>query len=158
MKNRFLRYVLVMVFASSCFVFSQDSFVLKGQEVYKKRCFGCHGQEGDVKAFGVSRKLVDLTAAELTERFKVLSDKKMQGVGGASGTMHKQISAVSKDEYEAVLAYVISVFAKADDKKSSNTTTKQDTSKTTVPSAATPNRSQGQLKLVVTANGTSISQ
>ncbi|MDR0408369.1 MAG: cytochrome c [Campylobacteraceae bacterium] len=113
MKNRFFKCVVTMVFLSCCFLFSQDNSTVEGQEIYKKRCLGCHGHSGDVKAFGVSRKLIELTASEMTDRLKVLSDKRMQGVGGASGTMHKQISAVNQEEYEAVLEYIISAFAQS---------------------------------------------
>ncbi|MDR0580458.1 MAG: c-type cytochrome [Campylobacteraceae bacterium] len=119
MKSMFLKRVMIMFFLSSCFVFSQDSSIAKGEAVYKKRCFGCHGAAGDIKAFGISRKLTELSSEEIMERLKTLSDKKMQGIGGASETMHKQIAAVNKEEYEAVSAYIISVFAKKD-----NTTTK----------------------------------
>ncbi|MDR2342361.1 MAG: cytochrome c [Campylobacteraceae bacterium] len=124
MKNIFLKHIIVIFFLSSCFVFSENSSIAKGEDIYRKRCFGCHGSTGNIKAFGVSRKLIELSSKEMTERLKTLSDKKMQSVGGASGTMHKQISAVNKEEYEAVLAYVISVFAKADIENAVNSTTK----------------------------------
>jgi mono/diheme cytochrome c family protein len=117
---------MVIFFLSNCFLFSQDNSISKGQEVYKKRCIGCHGPSGDVKAFGVSRKLTELTASEMADRLKVLSDKKMQGIGGASGTMHKQISAVSKEEYEAVLAYIISAFVTMGAEGSTNISLSQD--------------------------------
>ncbi|MDR3178303.1 MAG: cytochrome c [Campylobacteraceae bacterium] len=152
MKNKFLKYIVVVVLLSGCFVFAQDDSAAKGEEVYKKRCFGCHGSAGDIKAFGVSRKLIDLSAKDVAERLKTLSDKKMQGVGGASGTMHKQISAVSKEEYEAVLSYVTFTFAKKDADDSSNVSEQE---KNTTKASSS---SQGQLKMVVTPNGTTVSQ
>ncbi|MDR1285450.1 MAG: cytochrome c [Campylobacteraceae bacterium] len=160
MKNGFLKCILVTVFLSNCFLFSQSNSAVDGQEVYKKRCVGCHGPSGDVKAFGVSRKLTELTAGEMANRLKALSDKKMQGVGGASGTMHKQISAVSKEEYEAVLAYITSAFAAISVESSMDTSLEQNKTATNVNIAANPttNRSQNQLRLVVTQDGNSITQ
>jgi mono/diheme cytochrome c family protein len=84
----------------------KDALTL-GESVYKKRCFGCHGSEGEVKAFGISRKLTEITSDETSEKLKAFTDKKLQGIGGATETMHKQVTAISKQEYDAVLDYVL---------------------------------------------------
>ena len=86
---------------------SKKNTLALGESIYKKRCFGCHGSEGEIKAFGISRKLTDIPADETSEKLKAFTDKKLQGIGGATETMHKQVTAINKQEYEAVLEYVL---------------------------------------------------
>jgi cytochrome c553 len=77
-----------------------------GKSLFKRKCTGCHGDEGDINAFGISRKLGQMSSAEITERLKAFTDKKIQTHGGVSAVMSKQAAMLSKSEYEAILKYL----------------------------------------------------
>jgi len=77
----------------------------EGKNLFKKKCMGCHGDEGGINAFGISRKLAQMSSAEITERLKSFTDKK-QTHNGASAVMSRQASTLSKAESEAIIKYI----------------------------------------------------
>ncbi|MDR2100349.1 MAG: c-type cytochrome [Campylobacteraceae bacterium] len=83
-----------------------------GEQIFKKTCSGCHGKDGRTQAFGISRKLIEIPAAEMGERLMLFhSDKNLQSSGGVSGVMSKQTATLKKDELGSVLLYIQKNFA-----------------------------------------------
>ncbi|MDR2636166.1 MAG: c-type cytochrome [Campylobacteraceae bacterium] len=97
---------------------TEDNSTLTGEQIFKKRCSGCHGKDGKTQAYGISRKLVEIPASEIGDRLTLFhSDKNLQSSGGVSGVMSKQVSTLEKQEFESVLSYVKSNFAVDKDKQ-----------------------------------------
>lgn len=89
------------------------SDALNGEEVYKKKCLGCHGTGGTTPAFGISRKLVDLTKVELKDKLKSYTAPDVVNSKGVTAVMGKQTAKLNKQEYDDVLEYITS-FASED--------------------------------------------
>lgn len=96
----------------SCSLFAHEAENSIGEQIFKKRCAGCHGKDGNTQAYGISRKLVEMPAAEMGDRLTLFhNDKNLQNSGGVSGVMSKQTSDLSKEEFSGVLLYIQQNFA-----------------------------------------------
>ncbi|MFV0481730.1 MAG: c-type cytochrome [Campylobacteraceae bacterium] len=92
------------------FLFSQEA--INGEDIYKKRCLGCHGPNGQTPAFGISRLLVDLDSKEMADKLKSYTATSVVSGGGVTAVMGKQTARLTKPEYDAVLKYISENFAK----------------------------------------------
>ncbi|MDR2789380.1 MAG: c-type cytochrome [Campylobacteraceae bacterium] len=118
MKSILLKIIFICTLIP-CSLFAQGADNSIGEQLFKKRCSGCHGKDGNTQAYGISRKLVEIPAAEMSDRLTLFhSDKNLQSSGGVSGVMSKQTSNLSKEEFGGVLLYIQQNFAvdKATDK------------------------------------------
>ncbi|MDR1614661.1 MAG: c-type cytochrome [Campylobacteraceae bacterium] len=113
MKSIFLKIVFTCtVIAMPCSSFAQEAEDDTGRQIFSKKCSGCHGKDGNTAAFGISRKLVEISASEMGERLSLFStDKNLQNAGGVSGVMSKQVAMLNKQEFESVLLYIKQNFA-----------------------------------------------
>ncbi|MDR2081906.1 MAG: c-type cytochrome [Campylobacteraceae bacterium] len=118
MKSILLKIIFICILMP-CSLFAQEAENRTGEQIFKKICSGCHGKDGNTQAFGISRKLVEIPAAEMSDRLTLFySDKNLQSSGGVSGVMSKQTSNLNKEEFNGVLLYIQQNFAadKAADK------------------------------------------
>ncbi|MDR0762555.1 MAG: c-type cytochrome [Campylobacteraceae bacterium] len=109
--------LLKIIFICLCIIIPCSSFAQEAEEdiggqIFKKRCAGCHGKDGKVQAYGISRKLVEISSAEMNDRLILFnSDKNLQNSGGVSAVMSKQTSNLNQQEFNSVLLYVQQNFA-----------------------------------------------
>lgn len=82
-----------------------------GAEIYKKKCSGCHGIDGNTPAYGISRKLTELDTSELRDKLKYYTSRVIIESKGVTAVMGKQTAKLNSTEYKDVLDYITSVFA-----------------------------------------------
>ncbi|MDR1008438.1 MAG: c-type cytochrome [Campylobacteraceae bacterium] len=113
MKSILLKVIFVFVcIIMPCSFFAQEIEDNMGEQIFKKMCAGCHGKDGKTQAYGISRKLVEIPYAEMSDRLTLFhNDKNLQNSGGVSGVMSKQASGLSKQEFSSVLLYIQQNFA-----------------------------------------------
>ncbi|MDR1976482.1 MAG: c-type cytochrome [Campylobacteraceae bacterium] len=113
MKNIFLKIVFVCAcIMIPCSSFAQEAGDDIGEQIFRKKCSGCHGRDGKTQAFGISRKLAEMPSSEIKDRLTLFyNDKNLQSSGGVSGVMSKQTSALNKQQFDGVLSYVQKNFA-----------------------------------------------
>lgn len=102
-------FSLVLLILLPSFLFSDTD--LNGAEIYKKKCSGCHGVEGTTPAYGISRKLTELTQDELKDKLKFYTAHDIINSKGVTAVMGKQTAKLNKQEYDEVLKFIVSEFA-----------------------------------------------
>ncbi|MDR0467778.1 MAG: c-type cytochrome [Campylobacteraceae bacterium] len=113
MKNkRAFRRVFSLILLLLLPSFSFADVALDGETIFKKRCAGCHGVDGTSPAYGISRKLAEMTKSEMTEKLSSYTSKEILNSKGVTAVMGKQTAALSKKEYEEVLKYISSFAVK----------------------------------------------
>ncbi|MDR0666373.1 MAG: c-type cytochrome [Campylobacteraceae bacterium] len=111
MKSSLLKIIFICILVP-CSSFAQEAEENIGEQIFKKKCAGCHGKDGNVQAYGISRKLTEIPSAEMGDRLKLFqSDKNLQNSGGVSAVMGKQVSVLDKQEFGGVLLYIQQNFA-----------------------------------------------
>jgi cytochrome c553 len=113
MKNILSKIIFVCVcIMIPCSLFAQETENNTGEQIFKKRCAGCHGKDGRIQAYGISRKLIEIPSAEIGDRLTLFhNDKNLQNSGGVSGVMSKQASNLTRQEFGDILSYIQRNFA-----------------------------------------------
>lgn len=101
----FFRVIIALALSFPVFVSAQE--VVSGEEIYKKKCSGCHGVDGTIKAYGISRQLIEIPADEMREKLKFYTTNAVRNSSGVTAVMGKQTARLDKIEYRAVLEYIL---------------------------------------------------
>ena len=91
---------LVLVLLASFVTGAQSGALDQGAQLYADRCANCHGERGEKKALGRSRKLTDMTAAEIEETLQPYQ------LGLPAKNMKERMkSGLTDEQIEALAAY-----------------------------------------------------
>ena len=77
----------------------------EGREIFMKKCASCHGEKGEKKAYGVSKRLKDMTGEEMLVNLRAYTNDGEHG-GRFKMIMQTEALKVSDKEMTAIIAYV----------------------------------------------------
>ncbi len=84
------------------------AYALDGQALYEQQCANCHGQKGEIRALGKSRKLLELNSDALVESIKSYQRGDRNNVVMGK-LMQSRVKDLKEDEIIALAGYVASL-------------------------------------------------
>ena len=76
-----------------------------GKEIYMQKCFSCHGETGERRAYGVSQPLKNMTGKEIAINLRAYTNDGSYG-GRFKIIMQTQALKVTDDDMKLIIAYI----------------------------------------------------